>query len=97
MTTTSLPNLIDRIGSERVERRLKVETEHESQLFGQGLILFNLENWYSAPSVVRNALKLTGLYSRARRKRRSNSDQTKRARICEAAASVRKLHDPQMP
>jgi hypothetical protein len=54
-----------------VERRLKVETEHESQLFGQGLILFNLENWYSAPSVVRNALKLTGLYGRMRR----NADQ----------------------
>jgi predicted MPP superfamily phosphohydrolase len=67
VTTTSLQDLINRIGSEHVERRLKVETEHESQLFGQGLILFNLENWYSAPSLVRNALKLTGLYSRARR------------------------------
>ena len=52
-------------------RRLKVETEHEAQLFGQGLIIFNLENWYSAPWIIGSALKLMGLYSRARR----NADQ----------------------
>ena len=49
------------------ERRLKIEVEHEAQLFGQGLIFFNLENWYAAPWIVRTALKLTGLYGRARR------------------------------
>ena len=68
---TALQDLITRIGAEHVERRLIVETEHEAQLFGQGLIFFNLENWYSAPSIIRSALKLTGLYSRARR----NADQ----------------------
>jgi predicted MPP superfamily phosphohydrolase len=67
VTTTALQDLIKRIGAEHVERRLKVETEHEAQLFGQGLIFFNLENWYSAPSIIRSALKLIGLYSRARR------------------------------
>jgi hypothetical protein len=66
-TGTSLQGLIERIGSEHVERRLKIEVEHEAQLFGQGLILFNLENWYSAPWIIRTALKLTGLYDRARR------------------------------
>jgi uncharacterized protein len=71
VSTSALQDLIDRIGAEHVERRLTVENEHESQLFGQGLILFNLENWYSAPSIVRTALKLTGLYGRARR----NADQ----------------------
>jgi uncharacterized protein len=64
---TSLQDLIARIGLENVERRLKIEVEHEAQLFGQGLIFFNLENWYSAPWIVRTALKLTGLYGRARR------------------------------
>jgi hypothetical protein len=59
--------LIDRIGSEHVERRLKIEVEHEAQLFGQGLIFFNLENWYSAPWIIRTVLKLTGSYGRARR------------------------------
>lgn len=58
--------LIKRIGADHVERRLRIETEHESQLFGQGLIFFNLENWYSAPLIIEIALKLTGLYRRAR-------------------------------
>jgi hypothetical protein len=71
VTAPSLQDLINRIGAEHVARRLKVEAEHEAQLFGQGLIFFNLENWYSAPSIVGGALKLTGLYSRARR----NADQ----------------------
>jgi predicted MPP superfamily phosphohydrolase len=67
VTASALHDLINRIGAEHVERRLKVETEHAAQLFGQGLIFFNLENWYSAPWIIRSALKLTGLYSRARR------------------------------
>jgi uncharacterized protein len=71
MIATALQGLVKRIGAEHVERRLKVETEHEAQLFGQGLIFFNLENWYSAPWIVRCALKMTGLYGRARR----NADQ----------------------
>ena len=71
MTASALHDLISRIGAEQVERRLKVEAEHEAQLFGQGLIFFNLENWYSAPWIIGTALKLIGLYSRARR----NADQ----------------------
>jgi predicted MPP superfamily phosphohydrolase len=71
VTILALQSLVDRIGAEHVEQRLKVETEHEAQLFGQGLIIFNLENWYSAPKVIGSALKLMGLYSRARH----NADQ----------------------
>jgi predicted MPP superfamily phosphohydrolase len=71
MITSSLQDLMDRIGAEHVEQRLQVEAKHEAQLFGQGLIFFNLENWYSAPSIIRSALKLIGLHSRARR----NADQ----------------------
>jgi uncharacterized protein len=66
MTTSALQDLIDRIGADHVERRLEVEVNHESQLFGQGLVFFNFENWYSAASIVRTVLKLTGLYRRAR-------------------------------
>src|ERR1700690_3930823 len=69
--TSNLQDLIERIGAEHVERRLQVEAEHEAQLFGQGLIFFNLENWFSAPWVIGGALKLLGLYSRALR----NADQ----------------------
>jgi uncharacterized protein len=60
-------DLIKRIGSEHVERRLEIETQHEAQLFGQGLLLFNVENWKPAPWLIKFALKLSGLYARARR------------------------------
>jgi uncharacterized protein len=39
----SLQDLINRIGSEHVERRLEIEIRHEAQLFGQGLLLFNVK------------------------------------------------------
>jgi predicted MPP superfamily phosphohydrolase len=71
MTKSNLQDLAKRIGVEHVERRLQVEADHEAQLFGQGLIFFNLENWFSAPWVISCALKLIGLYSRALR----NADQ----------------------
>ena len=66
-TKACLQELIERIGSEHVEQRLKTELEHEAQLFGQGLIKFNLENVYVAPWILEKALKLTGLYGRGRR------------------------------
>ena len=49
MMEASLQSLIERIGAEHVEQRLKTEREHEAQLFGQGTLFFNLENWYAAP------------------------------------------------
>ena len=44
-----------------------IETDHDAQIFGQGINLFHLENWYSVHSVIRVALRLTGLYWRGRR------------------------------
>src|SRR5260370_25379886 len=63
----TLQHLINRIGAEHVERRLKTEREHEAQLFGQGTIFFNLENAAFAPQIIKIALMLTGHYGRARR------------------------------
>ena len=62
-----LKTLIERIGHEHVELRLQIEREHEAQLFGQGTLIFNLENSYLAPFVIELGLKLTGLYRVARR------------------------------
>ncbi|WP_245317062.1 metallophosphoesterase [Bradyrhizobium manausense] len=62
-----LKTLIERIGHEHVELRLQTEREHEAQLFGQGTLIFNLENLYLAPFVIEFGLKLTGLYGVARR------------------------------
>jgi uncharacterized protein len=62
-----LSKLEERLGSLHARQRLGIETDHEAQVFGQGLTFFHLENLYSAPAIIRNALKLTGLYWRARR------------------------------
>ena len=67
MMTAPLQDLINRIGAEHVEQRLKTEREHEAQLFGQGTIFFNLENAPFLAQIIKTALQLTGLYGRARR------------------------------
>jgi predicted MPP superfamily phosphohydrolase len=56
-----------RLGPLHARQRLGIERDHEAQAFGQGLTLVHLENWYSAQSIIRGALKLSGLYWRARR------------------------------
>jgi predicted MPP superfamily phosphohydrolase len=67
MPGDELQQLKDRIGHAHVDKRLTIETDHEAQLFGQGLIFFNLENWLTAPSIIKAALVMSGLYGRARR------------------------------
>ena len=59
--------LEERLGSLHARQRLRIEMEHEAQIFGQDLFSFRIGNWYPVHSVIRNALKLTGLYWRARR------------------------------
>ena len=49
------------------KQRLGIETDDELRVFGGGLNFFHIENWYSAPIVVRTALRLTGLYWRAQK------------------------------
>ena len=67
MDPETLRKLEDRLGAKDARARLKFEADHEAQIFGQGLTFFHLENWYSARSIIRKALKATGLYWRARR------------------------------
>src|ERR1700737_106472 len=62
-----LRKLEERLGPLHAKQRLGIETDHEAQIFGQGLISFHIGNWYPVHSVIQNALKLTGLYWRARR------------------------------
>ncbi|MEO8628898.1 MAG: metallophosphoesterase [Betaproteobacteria bacterium] len=59
-----LPKLEQRLGRLHARQRLGIESDHEAQIFGQGLNFFHIENWYSVHSVIRNALRLTGLYRR---------------------------------
>jgi len=56
-----------RVGRVHLRQRLGIESEHEAQIFGQGIKFFHLENWYSVHSLIRASLRLVGLYRRARR------------------------------
>jgi uncharacterized protein len=55
--------LEQRLGEVHARQRLGIEQDHEN-IFGHGINFFHPENWYSAHSVLRVALKLTGFYSR---------------------------------
>jgi predicted MPP superfamily phosphohydrolase len=56
--------LEQRLGPVYARQRLGIEIDHEAQIFGQGLNFFHPENWYATPSLIRAALKVTGLYWR---------------------------------
>jgi hypothetical protein len=56
--------LEQRLGHLHARQRLGIETDHEAQIFGQGINFFHIENWYSVHSLIRNGLKLVGLYRR---------------------------------
>src|ERR1019366_2245272 len=62
-----LRKLEERLGLLRARQRMGIERDHEAQIFGKGLLSFHIENWYPVHSVIRNALKLTGLYWRGRK------------------------------
>jgi uncharacterized protein len=65
MIETLLSTLEQRLGGRLyAKQRLGIETDHEAQIFGQGLTFFHIENWYSAHSIIRILFKLTGLYRR---------------------------------
>ena len=53
-----------RLGTLHARQRLGIEKDHEAQIFGQGTNFFHIENWYSVHSLIRDGLKLTGLYQR---------------------------------
>jgi predicted MPP superfamily phosphohydrolase len=58
--------LSHRLGAIHARQRLGIEEAHEAQILGQGLNFFHIENWYSIHSVIRNGLRLVGLYGRGR-------------------------------
>ena len=62
-----LAKLEDRLGRVHARLRLGIETDHEAQVFGQGINFFHIENLDSARSLIRAALMLSGLYWRGRR------------------------------
>jgi predicted MPP superfamily phosphohydrolase len=59
--------LAERLGRLHARQRIGIERDNEVHVFGHGLNFFHLENWYSIHSVIRNSLRLTGLYGRGQR------------------------------
>ena len=60
-------DLAARLGPVHARQRLSIEAAHEVSVFTDGIGSFHLENWYAAPTLIRNVLRLTGLYGRAQR------------------------------
>jgi predicted MPP superfamily phosphohydrolase len=67
MNEAVLNKLERRLGRLHARLRLGIETDHEAQIFGQGINFFHIENWYSIHSLIRMTLKLMGLHWRGRR------------------------------
>jgi predicted MPP superfamily phosphohydrolase len=67
MNKDILRKLDERLGPLHAKQRFGIEQDREGQIFGQGLTFFHLENWDSGRWIIRNVLKATGLYWRARR------------------------------
>lgn len=59
--------LEQRLGRIHLRQRWGIETEYEAMIFGMGINFFHLENWYSIHSLIRNGLRLLGLYQRGLR------------------------------
>lgn len=56
--------LEDRLGKLHARLRLGIEQETRPRVFGNGINFFHPENWYSVHSLIRNSLRLAGLYGR---------------------------------
>ena len=83
-----LSKLEQRLGGRLyAKQRLGIETDHEAQIFGQGLTFFHIENWYSIHSVIRTLFKLTGLYWRGQANA-ARPGQAQQHLLQEAAGSV---------
>jgi predicted MPP superfamily phosphohydrolase len=56
-----------RLGPDYARQRLKIEKEHEAQVFGQGINFFHFENLRLSHVVIRSVLTAMGLYGRGKR------------------------------
>jgi uncharacterized protein len=67
LTQSLIERLEKRLGRIHARQRLGIERDYEARIFGHGINFFHVENWYSVHSVIRNMLKISGLYWRGRR------------------------------
>jgi predicted MPP superfamily phosphohydrolase len=67
MNEDIVEHLERRLGRLHARQRIGIEDDHEARMFGRSLNYFRPKNWHHSPTIIRNALKLTGLYWRARK------------------------------
>ncbi len=66
--TDNVPEKLEqRLGKLHARQRLGIETDHEAQVFGQGLNLFHIENLRFSHALIEGVLRLSGLYWQGRR------------------------------
>ena len=65
--TAALAALETRLGHLHVRQRLGLERDYEAHVFRRGTHFFHIENWYTAPALIRNSLRAVGLYRRGQR------------------------------
>ncbi|NEV65105.1 metallophosphoesterase [Thiorhodococcus minor] len=91
-----LETLTARIGRAHARQRLGLESEHEVLVLNRpGAHFFYPENWYSLHSVIRNCLRIVGLYGRAQRNAcdiRVRHNPLSLAKVPAAFAGFRILH-----
>jgi len=63
----AVARLEERLGRVHARQRLGIESDHEAQIFGQGINFFHPENSYSVQAAIRTILRLTGLYWRGQK------------------------------
>src|ERR1051325_7602678 len=54
-----------RFGPAYTRQRLGIERDHEARMSAGGIRSLRSDNWYTAPWLIRTALRGTGLYRRA--------------------------------
>jgi predicted MPP superfamily phosphohydrolase len=64
MNDSDLAVLEERLGRRYARQRLGIEKDHESQVFGQGINFFHIENLTPSHALIRAVLLATGLYWR---------------------------------
>jgi uncharacterized protein len=67
MEQNAVDPLEHRLGRTYARQRLGIERDLETRVFGGGINFFHFENWYLSPALIRNALKIVGLYRRGLR------------------------------
>ena len=68
LMTQDIQTLLEkRLGVTHARQRLGIESEKGHHVFGKGINFFHPENWYSTHSLIKQIIRLSGMYGRGQR------------------------------